>query len=108
MCLLTRRCSTRSCASLIRQSHLWEVSISASGGAFPDSSSIVADHTRWAGGIPHNTPSLMTLRKARRRFGQVLLSLRSTRHELSADGLTGKDYSNARIADFHTLTKPGE
>lgn len=29
-------------------------------------------------------------------------------HEPSADDVTGKDYSNARITDFHTLAKHEE
>ena len=29
-------------------------------------------------------------------------------YEHSADDATGKDYSNARITDFHTLAKPDE
>jgi hypothetical protein len=39
----------------------------------PGSSFVVADYVRWAGGIPPNTPSSTILRKARSRFGQVML-----------------------------------
>lgn len=64
---LMGRCSTRSCASLTRQSRLWEALISVSGGASlvrhaPLSQTIY----RWAGGIHPNTLSSTTLRKARR------------------------------------------
>jgi hypothetical protein len=69
---LMRRHSTRSCASSIQQSRLWGASTSALGGKFLCPFAAVADLLRWVGGIHHSTASLMTLRKAICRSGQVI------------------------------------
>jgi phospholipase D1/2 len=34
--------------------------------------------------------------------------VQSSHYEQGADDIVGKDYSNARITDFHTLAKPEE